>query len=403
MLCLNSSNEFSRVYTSSNNYTCRFPSGNPFFMSWVASEPEYHYNSTASGGTVPFAEISALDRYKDYYGLPDPLAIGTDPTQPQALFFAYRRHMVVPDATVDVPPSLLGQPDPNLREMMLLNCSLWNSTYVVTSRNDGQQHIRTDHMQPRNNVTVVPLYGAASWPAGLHDNTPEVKSYLAIMQVLGDLLVGSLWWDGSLYKTDRTRVFETNLAFTEELFPAYAMYTNSSVPLQGLRPLATVMEELFQNITLSLLSVPNLLAPQSTNTTVTVTSTHNVYRYDAMRLWTAYGAALAAALLAAVIGLTSLVKAGASYSNRFSTVVRVSRDQSLAFTIDHQDRGGQDPLPDYIGKARFSVEDVQAGRKAKGADSGQPSELQSLRSMEYESSGYLLMDGTVRTRVVEDG
>lgn len=104
-------------------------------------------------------------------------------------------------------------------------------------------------------------------------NTPEVRSYFAGMEVFGELLTGffSRDWIGMYtyinevrpFVVEDTRVFETDLAFTEELFPTYASCSGTSTAPKRLRPLQIVIKELFQNMTLALLGVPELLAPQA--------------------------------------------------------------------------------------------------------------------------------------------
>lgn len=157
------------------------------------------------------------------------------------------------------------------------------------------------------------------------------------------------------------------------MYKNYTGITNNSTKL---RPLRSTIEDLFQNMTLALLSVPSLLAPQTSDTPVVSTSTSIIYRYDAIRLWTAYAAALATTVIAVAVGLGSLVISGVSYSNRFSTIVRVSRDQNLPIVIEDEDRCGQDPLPKYLGKARFFSISAAKLRKSSG---GEGSSDESLR------------------------
>jgi hypothetical protein len=344
---------------------------NPYFIAWVGDTPVNYGNGTVRGGTVPFAGTSSSTGH-GFNGLPYQETIATDTTQAQALYLAYPGGRTTPFTWMESPWN-----------MVLMNCTLWNATYSASFSYESQQHVHVDSVRRKNAIVIQPQPDSTFHAPSLGDllarQSREVQSNLAVMQVLGELLVGSLYGEGqysnvfTTYTTDKTHVLETNLAYTKELFPVYANYTGTNISTTELLPLQSVVEDLFQNMTLALLNVPQLLAQQNSNTSVLTTSTSNIYLYDAMRLWTSYGAALAASLLAVAVGLASIVTTGASYSNRFSTIVRASRDQYLPITIEEKDRRGRDPLPKYIGKARFAVEGAGAGKESIGEGSSEES------------------------------
>ena len=58
--------------------------------------------------------------------------------------------------------------------------------------------------------------------------------------------------------------------------------------------------------------------------------------------------------------MAAIIANHASFSNRFSTILRLSRGAHLSNEIDHADLCGRDPLPPYAEKTvvRFSKEQM---------------------------------------------
>jgi hypothetical protein len=65
--------------------------------------------------------------------------------------------------------------------------------------------------------------------------------------------------------------------------------------------------------------------------------------------------AVSFALIAGIAGCASILSNGASYSNRFSTVLRTTRGQELEELVVHNDRTGVDPLPEHLEKSRIDL------------------------------------------------
>lgn len=53
--------------------------------------------------------------------------------------------------------------------------------------------------------------------------------------------------------------------------------------------------------------------------------------------------------------MTALILNGVSYSDNFSTIVRVSRTAKLSVNVRDQDGPGRDPLPTYLKHARLDM------------------------------------------------
>ena len=99
-------------------------------------------------------------------------------------------------------------------------------------------------------------------------------------------------------------------------------------------------------------------------TKVQLTTRENIYIYAVHKLWLAYGLAIGATALIALFGIAAIVVNHASFSNRFSTILRLSRGAQLSNEINHADLCGRDPLPAYAKKAtvRFSQEQISGTR-----------------------------------------
>ena len=71
--------------------------------------------------------------------------------------------------------------------------------------------------------------------------------------------------------------------------------------------------------------------PRLTN--VTLETYQNIYTYDRATLWIAYGVPILLTTLAVIAGMITIISTGASYSNDFSTVFRISRIAKLDLEI----------------------------------------------------------------------
>ena len=126
---------------------------------------------------------------------------------------------------------------------------------------------------------------------------------------------------------------------------------DSSLPLQH------ALEEMFQNLTISLMSSeelrPNassLLAPPMTR--VTVLRYRNVYVYSAFKLRLSYGLAILLACLSILVGILGVFKNKGSYSGSFSTILPTSRFAHVTPDVREIDADGRGPSPEYLSHAR---------------------------------------------------
>ncbi|CAK1366675.1 hypothetical protein CB0940_10068 [Cercospora beticola] len=304
---------------------------------------EFRYLSwTPSGILVPFANesISRID------ALPVTSNLGARSGGPVSLVVAIR---YIADLSSN-------------SNWTVLNCSLYNATYETSFElQNGQQNVTiigyeiSDSVKTNGNSSG--LYGVPRDQFAF--SKAKTRAYFAVMEMLGEMLTGTVYEarldSRQIYDT---RVLESNLAFTQEMYPIYMNETTRSpVEDPSLPTLASAIEQVVQNITISLFSEPGLLTTESDRTADIVVSRYEiVYFYNWQRLAISYSVVLLLALVAMFVGLYTIFSTGQSYSNNFSTILRVAQNENLAALIEERDRKGQDPLPSHIAKAKFGVE-----------------------------------------------
>ena len=117
--------------------------------------------------------------------------------------------------------------------------------------------------------------------------------------------------------------------------------------------LGSAIEELFRNMTLSLFSDSRFVREMQDPVDVTISYTRNLYSYSQKNLIVSYSTALSLALLASIAGCVTIFLNGASYTQKFSTVLRMT--MGLEQVVTENDRSGADPLPKYLSRARVDL------------------------------------------------
>jgi hypothetical protein len=230
----------------------------------------------------------------------------------------------------------------------LTRCDLYNASYTLQFNfQNSQQDLRVKHRTFLHGVSTNPSsldFGADYIPRSsqLFSST---TAYAQIMQAFSNLLVGSVQLSpampdgpGGTFIT-RTTVLSTAISQTTPL-------TNTT--------LAAVIESLFQNITLGLLSSPAYTTNASASPVVPVSVIRqmNTYSYNPHDLFLAYGLAIFAALIAVACGSVAVWRSGRSYGSDLSTVLRETRDRRLdrVFRVEDEGSSGADPLSKEVGE-----------------------------------------------------
>jgi hypothetical protein len=310
----------------------------------------------------------------------------------------------------------------------LLNCSMYNASYSVNITSDSNR--RGVLSKPQiSALNSVPFDISASMRiinTPLLANESSAFGYLALMECFNRLIVGTIF--GSKYSRVRNTSYyieehltvqneaykQTLLPFTTELLPflgvPYDLVSTGDIiqdppdvnqwtivetidgnltvsyPNEAFlsstfnRSLGLVLEELFHNMTLSLFSAKAFLEDSPESIKVEYKITQNTYAYDSRNLLISYGLAVGFALVASIVGCASIYFNGASYSNRFSTVLRTTRGHELEELVVHNDRTGVDPLPKHLEKSRIDLRRGQVESERDG-DAWRPENVSEQTSM----------------------
>lgn len=145
----------------------------------------------------------------------------------------------------------------------ILNCSIWKANYTTTfAYTNGQQSVRTNTIDIRPGPKSLPWDTLYATPVGSLA-TQEDLNIMAMMDSVGKLMLGSVGLfksSVSLWAYSNTSVLATSLLWSTELSQvgeAYTNYTLGSLPAVSQVRNSTVqqaVEELFENITVSLFS-----------------------------------------------------------------------------------------------------------------------------------------------------
>ncbi|KAF2773458.1 hypothetical protein EJ03DRAFT_265063 [Teratosphaeria nubilosa] len=287
----------------------------------------------------------------------------------------------------------------------LIRCNLVNATYNLEyGVINGNPSVKPE-VEIIDPATPVSMVKSMLGPDQLNknkdtpaDNDPKLHcvfdeqliwrmSYQSVLLAFSSMIVGSVnLGDGSGNMVFNTSILSTAIGATKELAylreesqSASGFQQNLQTALQATNntravgltssssssnatdgegpALIPTMEQLFRNLTISLLSSKDLqpnsesaTVPSATN--VTIRDWQNTYTYSAYKLWLAYGLALFCAVIASLMGTFAILASGASYSNSFSAILRIARQAHLTMEVLPGDADGRDPLPDYIAKAR---------------------------------------------------
>ncbi|KAI1149481.1 hypothetical protein F4825DRAFT_464068 [Nemania diffusa] len=256
--------------------------------------------------------------------------------------------------------------------LTIAQCFLYNASYIINfNYEDGVQYIVPAVNGSYNDVFgPVDISGAdpfgAQFPNGTFvpltanawDNTTLVESYsfAAVMESFGNVLVGSIS-STAMGLRITSDIASTALLKTRQLGFLNGFYLNSSQSLASYswNGLSVSEPKMFQNATVSLMQSellrPNyssLYAPS--DTIVTVMSYKNTYAYSVWVLWVPYGTAIGVTIVAISFGTLSALRNGASYTTKFSTVLRVAPTLSFSSPMREQDLEGEDPTPENINR-----------------------------------------------------
>jgi hypothetical protein len=347
---------------------------NPY-IAWVPDRSSMvpFGNDTFSKGLLPLdAEMEWLSPNSEY----SKNYLGSYQGSPASVFVATRSL---------VPPLYQGWD--------VVNCSLFNASYTVHESSDSNG-VSEPRLSEVRILDSVPFTTSTSRKFSQQRSASDATlfSYNGLMECFNRLLVGSIVadypdLDGTQYidedklKFQNPNLMATLLAFSTELLP-YLTKSNTkgndfappdlqssiiwedenstvSMPNEALestsynKSIASGIEQLFQNFTLALFSDARFLRDSESPVNMTVSYTRNIYSYSSRNLLLSYGVALSLTLLASLAGCFAIFFNRASYTNKFSTIMRTTA--GFEYLVHENDRTGADPLPKHLAKSRIHI------------------------------------------------
>ncbi|KAK2616877.1 hypothetical protein QQS21_000255 [Conoideocrella luteorostrata] len=210
-----------------------------------------------------------------------------------------------------------------------LCCSLQNTSYSVTFRSTGQSQNLIQY--------------AFHWK-GMTSNFAFLKASQAIANLLNGMIGGrannpNMANSGpELHlRTMRTRIMDTALigivntsqAGTPQLQRELPPVPSQDQALSRNMSLGKLIEELSRNQTLSLFSDSRFWSQDGARVAVDQSLTITRWHYQSRNLWLAYGLAISAATVGALLGLRALHLNGVAYDTSFSTTLLTTRNITL--------------------------------------------------------------------------
>ncbi|CAG7558758.1 unnamed protein product [Fusarium equiseti] len=249
---------------------------------------------------------------------------------------------------------------PSGRANKIIECQLYNATYSVgITFDNGLQDIKykTERL---NGVSVYDARDCFSQPAS-HCN--PVTAYLTLMAAMGDMLIGTQREGGVTY---RSRIGQTVLIDSPDMHMPY--YDEKPKSMIGNLSMPDALEQLFENVTISLLSNSEFLQ-NDTNISrgpVTRFSAQNAFSYEPRNLFIAYGIGILFSLIVVIFGLLCIISASASYTSSFSTILRTTRNPELDAVVPSAETSGAEPLSKHLSNVRLVLR--RQGNGLEGGD-----------------------------------
>jgi hypothetical protein len=234
-------------------------------------------------------------------------------------------------------------------DLHLYTCSIATTTY----------HLRvtyTDHQQV-NEILALRYIGNINIPKQLWDGVltggkenATILGVVSIYSPLVDLLQGDI-----TRSPQETMAANTNIGSIPALVHVYngSMAAGQEDPYLPNLEIGPLLESLSHNLSISLLSYPNLDTTIQIETTCTTTTTLTVWKFHPPPLVTAYGCAVAAAGISLLLGAHAVMAAGMARDRSFSSIVRSTRHRDLDVLCNGDDESAALPLAAELRKQRF--------------------------------------------------
>ncbi|KAJ9640699.1 hypothetical protein H2204_003328 [Knufia peltigerae] len=255
--------------------------------------------------------------------------------------------------------------DTNSNLNQTVECNLQNASYTALFNfTNGRQSAHVSQVDMLNEVApMTEVGGEADYlqrgGGGVSPFNSTKAGYVGVMLAFTRLLVG--YGQESHYGGSTTTFSSFDMTSVN--------WTTMDSSIQGL-------EQLFQNMTLSVLSVPTLTKDETSaeEVAVDVQTFPLTYSFEPADVLIAYGLAFGFSLLSVVLGTLAVIFQGGSYQNTFSTFLRVTRGVSLNHSgpillPQEEPDDGMDPLPRSVGDTKLRLP-AAAAPSVSGRESG---------------------------------
>ncbi|KAH8591054.1 hypothetical protein B0O99DRAFT_633526 [Bisporella sp. PMI_857] len=229
-------------------------------------------------------------------------------------------------------------------------CQDWNTSYqLAIEYTNNQLSIKGTTFRYLNEVKIPGILetGISSGQGTIPITYPEGQdrmqtyAYAALFRSLGSLLLGNIQ-----RQPHGKPVYSTSIT----LIPGLVVFDSDTyTPISDL---FIGVEELSRNLTISLLSNPNIIG--SINSTVDCTTQfyRTAWEYDYRILMWPYIAAIVICIACLGIGCQALLMNEVAYDISFSTIMRTTRGQVIDSLVNRGE-GGELPVPAGIGEAKL--------------------------------------------------
>jgi hypothetical protein len=232
----------------------------------------------------------------------------------------------------------------------LVACHLHNATYNVSfSFENSQQSV---------NVLSVAIEEPVPYNATVDYNDPDYGNivYNAVLDAFNNIVIGAATNDTG---TEAPNILyyggPVSISALQDFIESKSKYTLTSDAV------IKTLEAMFQNVTISSMSSPSLRLPDDQAKVIETTTWHsvNIFVYEPLDLYIAYGGAFLASLACVFWGLHVLLHHNhVSYSLKFSTILRTTRLTEINEIVIPKSRKGNDPIPREIKmtKLRYTID-----------------------------------------------
>ncbi|VDC04929.1 unnamed protein product [Peniophora sp. CBMAI 1063] len=198
-------------------------------------------------------------------------------------------------------------------------------------------------------------------------NLTSAYAALSLVGAMLEYIQGTIYFD--LGSQNFIELAPTYTGVLNSLVSTYAEFSGGIGTLSlslskdmAYNDMGSLLEQACTNLTASLMS--DAATPRPTrNVTGTSMPNYNVYEYHAVRLWLAYGIALAASLLADAYGLVCVYQNGGAMQRSFSSIAASVRNRDLDALLGEP--GEASPVRAEKTKLRY-----RSGRFVRGARAG---------------------------------